>query len=100
MRRTYISPEFDYKPVYGSLTMEETSVFFGSKMIKIEDSVDILNENGVQFDSNNSNIIWQESFNLNSIIGINNKKVKISNSSMNNNGLYDIQNFSIINNLR
>jgi hypothetical protein len=45
MRRTYISPEFDYKPVYGSLTMEETSVFFGSKMIKIEDSVDILNEN-------------------------------------------------------
>jgi hypothetical protein len=45
MKRTYISPEFDYKPVYGSFTMEETSVFFGSKMIKIEDSVDVLNQN-------------------------------------------------------
>jgi hypothetical protein len=45
MKRTYISPEFDYKPVYGSFTMEETSVFFGSKMLKIENYIDILNEN-------------------------------------------------------
>jgi hypothetical protein len=45
MKRTYISPEFDYKPVYGTLTMEESGVFFGSKMIKIENNVDILNEN-------------------------------------------------------
>lgn len=60
MRRNYISPEFDFQPVYGSLNMLEQSSFFCSKMLDIEDSLKISNENivwyqqpnGEQFDIN------------------------------------------------
>lgn len=45
MKRTYISPEFDYKPIFGSFNMQESSSFFGSKMMEIEDKVDIKNDN-------------------------------------------------------
>ena len=45
MRRTYISPEFDYKPIFGTMNMLEQSSFFGSKMLEIEDKIDIKNEN-------------------------------------------------------
>jgi hypothetical protein len=38
MKRTYISPEYDYYRVYGTLNMVEESNFFGSKMLEIEDS--------------------------------------------------------------
>lgn len=44
MRRTYISPEFKFQPVYGTLNMEEESSFFGSKMLEIEDSISLLND--------------------------------------------------------
>ena len=49
MRRTYISPEFEYKKVHGSLNMLEQSTFFGSKMLEISDKIEILNENVVYF---------------------------------------------------
>jgi hypothetical protein len=41
MRRTYISPEFKFQGVFGTLNMEEESSFFGSKMLEIEDSIDL-----------------------------------------------------------
>lgn len=50
MRRNYISPEFKKTNVFGTLNMLEESNFFGSKMLDIEDSILI----------NNENIIWQQ----------------------------------------
>lgn len=51
MRRTYISPEFDYKRVNGTFNMKEESSFFGSKMLEIEDSISISNQSLVYFQS-------------------------------------------------
>jgi len=45
MRRNYISPEFQYNNVYGTFKMSEDSAFFGSKMLEIEDSINILSDN-------------------------------------------------------
>lgn len=39
MRRSYISPEFEHNPVYGTYNMVEESNFFGAKMLEIEDRV-------------------------------------------------------------
>ena len=50
MRRTYISPEFLNKRVNGTLNMVEESNFFSAKMLEVEDSILIANEN----------IIWHE----------------------------------------
>lgn len=41
MRRSYISPEYQTKAVYGTLNMFEESTFFGAKMLEIEDSITI-----------------------------------------------------------
>jgi hypothetical protein len=41
MRRSYISPEYQNKSVYGTLNMIEESTFFGAKMLEIEDSINI-----------------------------------------------------------
>lgn len=49
MRRSYISPEFGYTPVYGTLNMLEQSSFFGSKMLEIIDNIQILNESIVYY---------------------------------------------------
>ena len=49
MRRTYISPEFNYKPIYGTYNMEEESTVFGSKMLEIEDNLEIHDQNLVYF---------------------------------------------------
>ena len=43
MRRSYISPEYQTKSVYGTLNMLEESTFFGAKMLEIEDSINISN---------------------------------------------------------
>jgi len=58
MRRSYISPEYQTKAVYGTLNMLEESTFFGAKMLEIEDSISIdtldiiyyQNQNGEQLD--------------------------------------------------
>jgi len=49
MRRSYISPEFDHKEVYGTYNMVEESNFFGAKMLEIEDSIYINNQNIIYY---------------------------------------------------
>lgn len=53
MRRTYISPEFTYSRVNGTLAMREESSFFGSKMLEIEDKIVI----------DNQNLVWYQNLN-------------------------------------
>lgn len=53
MRRNYISPEFINMSVNGTLNMTEESNFFGAKMLEVEDSVLVANEN----------IIWHQMLN-------------------------------------
>jgi hypothetical protein len=53
MRRNYISPEFVKSKIYGSYSSLEESNFYGSKMLEIEDTIDITNQN----------IIYHQNFN-------------------------------------
>lgn len=53
MRRTYISPEYDVTPVYGTFNMLEESTFFSSKMLEIEDSITIDNLDIIYYQKNN-----------------------------------------------
>lgn len=41
MRRNYISPEFAYNKVHGTFNMLEESSYFGSKMLEVEDKLNI-----------------------------------------------------------
>jgi hypothetical protein len=54
MNRNYISPEFEYKKVFGTLKMSEDVSFFSSKMLEIEDSLNVLSDNLIyyQLDTN------------------------------------------------
>jgi len=54
MNRNYISPEFEYKQVFGSLKMSEDVSFFSSKLLEIEDTLNILSDNLIyyQLDTN------------------------------------------------
>jgi hypothetical protein len=54
MRRSYISPEFNYAPVNGSFNMLEQSSFFGSKMLEIADSIEIKNESIIYYQQSNN----------------------------------------------
>jgi hypothetical protein len=49
MRRTYISPEFNYSPIWGTFNMEEESTVFASKMLEIEDILEIHDQNLVYY---------------------------------------------------
>lgn len=49
MRRNYISPEFEYKEVFGTYNMVEESNFFSAKMLEIEDSILINNQNVIYY---------------------------------------------------
>lgn len=53
MRRSYLSPEFKYVPVFGTLNMEEESSYFGSKMLEIEDSIQISSESIIYYQNQN-----------------------------------------------
>jgi len=53
MRRTYISPEFKSNNVYGTFNMVEESNFFGAKMLEIEDSILISNQNIIYYQKSN-----------------------------------------------
>jgi hypothetical protein len=53
MRRTYISPEFDYSPIWGTYNMKEESTFFASKMLEIEDELIIDDQSLVYFQKTN-----------------------------------------------
>ena len=53
MRRSYISPEFDHNEIYGTFNMAEESNFFGAKMLEIEDSIYISNNNVIYYENSN-----------------------------------------------
>jgi len=53
MRRTYISPEFDYSNIWGTYNMKEESTFMASKMLEIEDSIEIDDQSLVYFQKAN-----------------------------------------------
>jgi hypothetical protein len=53
MRRTYISPEFDYSNIWGTYNMREESTFFASKMLEIEDELVIDDGSLVYFQKSN-----------------------------------------------
>lgn len=54
MRRNYISPEFDYVKVHGTLNMVEKSSFFGSKMLEIEDKILIGSKSIIYYQKTNN----------------------------------------------
>lgn len=45
MRRSYISPEFNTYPTYGTYNIDEESNFFGSCLLEIENNIIISNQN-------------------------------------------------------
>ncbi len=49
MRRTYISSEYSNTKTYGTFNMVEESNYFGSKMLEIEDSIYIENQNIIYY---------------------------------------------------
>ena len=49
MRRNYISPEFINSSIYGTYNMVEESNFFSAKMLYIEDSIYISNQNIIYY---------------------------------------------------
>lgn len=49
MRRTYISPEYYNNNVYGTFNMVEESNFFNAKMLEIEDSIKIENQDIIYY---------------------------------------------------
>ncbi len=49
MRRSYISPEYTNSPIYGTFNMKEESNFFSAKMLEIEDSIYISNQNIIYY---------------------------------------------------
>lgn len=49
MRRSYISPEFSKTNVFGSFNSFEESNFFGSKMLEIEDIIEIKDQNIIYY---------------------------------------------------
>lgn len=53
MRRHYISPEYLSTRVYGTFNMVEESNFFGSKMLEIEDSITISNQEVIYYQNVN-----------------------------------------------
>jgi hypothetical protein len=49
MRRTYISPEYTDVPTYGTYNTIQESNFFSSKMISLEDTIYISNQNIIYY---------------------------------------------------
>lgn len=49
MRRTYISPEYAESSIYGTFNMVEESNFFSAKMLEVEDSIYISNQNIIYY---------------------------------------------------
>jgi hypothetical protein len=53
MRRSYISPEFEYRKVFGTYNMREESTFFSSKMLEIEDNIVLDNQSIIYYQNQN-----------------------------------------------
>ena len=54
MRKSYLSPEFKYTKKFGTYNMSEQSTFFGSKMLEIEDSILIADNNLIYYQTLNN----------------------------------------------
>lgn len=54
MRRSYISPEYYNNNVYGTFNMVEESNFFNAKMLEIEDSIRVENEDIIYYQKLNN----------------------------------------------
>lgn len=83
MRRSYITPEFHNNYINGTFNIKESSTFFGSKMLEIEDSITI----------GRDDIIWYENENneqLNLSIETSTQPVffSLSDSKLENHNLY------------
>jgi hypothetical protein len=53
MRRSYISPEYYNNNVYGSFNMVEESNFFNAKMLEIEDTIYVENQDIIYYQKSN-----------------------------------------------
>lgn len=53
MRRTYISSEYKNSEIYGTYNTVEESNFFGSKMLEIDDTISIENQNIIYYQKYN-----------------------------------------------
>lgn len=49
MRRSYMSPEYTQTPINGTFNMVEESNFFAAKMLEVEDSIYISNQNVIYY---------------------------------------------------
>lgn len=77
MKRNYIAPEFKYTNVYGTYNMVEKSSFFGSKMLDIEDFIDIDTKNLVWYQNTNNeqiDFIVESSMTSNSLSSLDEKQ--------------------------
>jgi len=53
MRRSYISPEYQNRSAYGTLNMVEESTFFSAKMLEVEDTINIDNQDIIYYQTTN-----------------------------------------------
>lgn len=49
MRRSYMSPEYSNTQIYGTFNMVEESNFFAAKMLEVEDSIYVSNQNIIYY---------------------------------------------------
>lgn len=54
MRRTYISPEYSHTRTFGTLNMLENSNLMASKMLEIEDELNLLSQTPIYYQNSNS----------------------------------------------
>ena len=53
MRRTYISPEFSHTRTFGTFNMLESSNLLASKMLEIDDELNLLNQSVIYYQNSN-----------------------------------------------
>jgi hypothetical protein len=82
MRRTYISPEFTYEQVPGTLNMKETRFFQGSKMMEIEDTISISEDTIYWYQNSQKEQINPISEASTNPVGVNLVEIKQTNSKL------------------
>lgn len=90
MRRNYISPEFMNTAIYGTFNMIQSSNFFGSNILNIEDNICISNQNIIYYQKLNGeqiDISIESSLQSNVYSSSDNKRInhilKIDNNQLN-----------------
>lgn len=79
MRKKYITPEYNYIPVHGTLQMVEQSNFFCSNLISLEDVVEVYSDDLIYFQNNK-----KEQVNENTEIGLQPTNYIIFDNKLNN----------------